>query len=87
MNKERFNRIFDLLVTIGGAQESMRGNFIHCHVVNPIDSSEYRFQGNLGFGGKYWSRTNSVSCYPEDENHKTKKIMDRLNAELARLDA
>jgi hypothetical protein len=81
---DRFNKVFDLLVSIGGAPESMRQDFLLHHTTgDPTD--EYRFQGKLGFGGKYRRKTNRVDCYSEDENEERLKIIERLNAELAKL--
>ncbi len=46
--------------------------------------NEYRFQGLLGFGGKYW-RGNYVNCYPEDETPELRRIIDGVNQELEAL--
>ena len=82
---EFFNRVFDLLVSIGGAPESMREDFVYHHARSDTPCDEYRFQGKLGFGGKYRRKTNRVDCYHEDENAERLKIIERLNAELAKL--
>ena len=44
---------------------------------------EYRFMGNLGFGGKFWQRRMAVSCYPEDTTPEREASMERANARLA----
>lgn len=80
-----YGQVFDLLVRIGGAPESQRDDFIYRHVRDRYPCHEYRFQGKLGFGGKYRSRTNKVDCYPEDENDLRKSIIFQLNNELRKL--
>lgn len=82
--KALYGPVFDLLVSIGGAPESMRQDFLHHHSTEqPCD--EYRFQGHLGFGGKYRRKTNRVDCYPEDETLERKAIIMRLNMALVAL--
>lgn len=79
------NKVYDLLVKIGGAWESDRDSFIyhHCDVKDGCD--EWRFAGKLGFGGKYRSRTNSVDCYKEDSNTERNKIITELNEALSKI--
>jgi hypothetical protein len=76
--------VFDALVKIGGAHESMREDFLHAHM-DKYPCREYRFMGDLGFGGKYWSKENRVSCYSEDETPKRLSIIHELNNVLATL--
>ena len=79
-----FGSVFDLLKTVGGAHESMRSDFIYHHTSDqPCD--EYRFQGKLGFGGKYWRLENRVSCYREDETPERLRVIVELDAALAKL--
>ena len=72
--------IFDVLVTCAGAHESMRENFVHSI---QDGTREYRFQGDLGFGGKYWPETNTVSCYSEDMTDRRRAIITDTNGHLA----
>jgi hypothetical protein len=46
---------------------------------------EYRFMGALGFGGKFWQQSMTVTCYPEDETPERRAIIERANAALADL--
>ena len=48
------------------------------------ESREYRIQGNLGFGGKFWNDNNKwyVNCYPEHMTDERRAIIDKTNAEL-----
>ncbi len=85
MSAEHYNKVYDLLVSIGGAPERDRDGFILCHIDTEHPCREYRFQGVLGFGGKYWKLDNRVNCYPEDESPTRREIMDRLNAALEQL--
>ncbi len=82
INKEKANKIYNLLVSIGGADESERDDFIYHHCTSEYECTEWRFCGNLGFGGKYRSVWNGVSYYPEDETLKHIEIRDKLNFEL-----
>lgn len=75
INKELANRVYDLLVSLGGADESERQSFIYHHCDSKDGCDEWRFRGKLGFGGKYRSTTNTVTCYQEDE---TPQIMDTI---------
>ena len=82
MTKEKANKVYDLLVEIGGASESDRENFVYHHSTSSSICEEWRFGGKLGFGGKYRSQKNRVDCYKEDENEKTLEIINRLNNSL-----
>ncbi len=75
------NKVFDVLVKYAGARESLRDDFVHNH-----PCQEYRFQGNLGFGGKYYSRGNRVSCYQEDETPERAQIIKQTNHHLTLLE-
>lgn len=82
MNKEKLNKVYDLLVSIGGAYEPERDSFIYHHTEG---CSEWRFSGKLGFGGKYRSGYNRVDCYLEDETPERIKLMNELNSELVKI--
>lgn len=84
--KTRLNKIYDILVEIG-AREEMREKFIICHIGKNYPH-EWRFMGQLGFGGKLWRNYDnefSVSCYSEDENVERKAIIKETNAKLIEL--
>ena len=82
---EFYDRVFNLLVSIGGASEAIREDFVYHHARSDTPCDEYRFQGKLGFGGKYWRAGNRVTCYSEDENKGRLEIIRRLNEELSKL--
>lgn len=48
------------------------------------DSGEFRFQGNLGFGGKFYFDELGwrVGFYPEDHTQKRQDISNEVNAIL-----
>ncbi|MBK8037669.1 MAG: hypothetical protein IPK22_11115 [Verrucomicrobiaceae bacterium] len=80
-----FDSVFDALKNIGGAHESMRQDFIYHHARSADPCDEYRFQGKLGFGGKYWRKENRVSCYREDETPERLRLIIELDAAIAKL--
>lgn len=89
-NDEKFfTAVYDLLVAEAGATASLnaRDSFIgaFCQVEYP--TTEYRFQGNLGFGGKLYRSGGRcwVSCYHENETPERKAVIERVNAELSQL--
>ena len=84
MQKKKANSIYDLLVAIGGAVESERDSFVYHHCKED-ECTEWRFQGKLGYGGKYRSQTNSVDCYIEDYTPERKKIINELNEALSKI--
>ena len=85
MTKEKANKVYDLLVSIGGAYEPERDSFIYHHTESKDGCSEWRFSGKLGFGGKYRSGYNRVDCYREDETPERIKLMDEINGVLAKI--
>lgn len=87
MTTEFLNKVYDLLISIGGADDSnnLRESFIYNHKDSKHICKEWRFAGKLGFGGKYLSETNTVNCYPEDETPERLEIIKSLNVELKKL--
>ena len=81
---DKANKIYDLLVSIGGAYEPERSAFIYHHCESKDGCDEWRFSGKLGFGGKYRSN-NRVDCYLEDETPERKKIINELNEALSKI--
>ena len=64
MTEERANKVYDILVNIGGASEYMRDSFVYHHSdYTNGNCTEWRFMGKLGYGGKYRSNYNAVDCY------------------------
>ena len=79
--------IYAVLVSDAGAQDtdSMHEQFM----TNWPECNEFRFCGNLGFGGKVWAAKHGepvrVTCYPEDRNAIRDEIVTRTNLALAEL--
>ena len=89
MTIEQANKIYNILVNLGGASEDMRDSFVYHHIDDKTDKNheictEWRFMGKLGYGGKYRSRYNTVDCYKEDETKTTLKLVNEIN-ELLKL--
>lgn len=85
MTKEKANKVYDILVDVGKAAESMRKSFVFHHTESEYGCNEWRFQGLLGYGGKYRSERNTVDCYSENLDKATTKIIDQINSELSKL--
>lgn len=79
LTEERANKIFDILVAEAGARENDRYDFVYHHCTCEYGCREYRFQGKLGFGGKYRSTWNGVTYYPENETPEIKAIAEKVN--------
>lgn len=77
--------IYDVLVKHAGADARDREQFYYAHTIAP-GCTEFRFCGNLGFGGKYRSERNVVDCYREDETPERLAIIAATNAALAQLE-
>ncbi len=79
MNKE----IYDILVETCGASESARKQF---YAVWPCD--EFRFQGELGFGGKIRKNNDKiyVDYYPEDRSDEREMMCAAANYALKRIE-
>ena len=85
MTEERANKIYDILVNIGGANETMRDQFIFSHCKDMYICQEWRFMGKLGYGGKYRGQYNTVDCYREDETKEQLKLIKKINKELEKI--
>lgn len=84
MNRTLLNQIYDILVEECGANPNWRYNFVDAHLYD--DCKEYRFQGLLGFGGKFRSRNGIyVDYYPEDKNDVRDEIVRKTNEKLLRI--
>lgn len=86
LRKSKANEIYNILVSLGGAMEDDRDDFIYHHCLYKDGCREWRFCGKLGFGGKYRSTWNGATYYPEDETPIRKKLANEINSELAKLE-
>jgi hypothetical protein len=83
MTKKTAAAVYDLLMKIGGAHENYRGHFIQ-HYSEPDPSREWRFQGHLGFGGKFYLSHDKfrVDCYQEDYTDERSALIAEMNEKL-----
>lgn len=79
---EKANKVYDLLVSIGGAPERYRNSFISHHCEDKDGCGEWRFGGKFGYGGKYLSYNNVVTYDCEDETPKLIELASKLNDAL-----
>jgi hypothetical protein len=76
--------IWDILKDECGASEVWRDAFTHWVVDQRMVGQEFRFQGDLGFGGKVWFYLDKiyVNCYREDETPERLAMMSHANLRL-----
>lgn len=88
-SEEFYGRCWDLLVEHAGASTDPRERETFVHAFASPRTTEYRFQGHLGFGGKFrrGHAKHYIDCYPEDLNPKTQEILDKVNSLIAEIQA
>lgn len=89
MTPEHAAAAHDILVERAGADREDRYSFIF-HICKPQPTTEYRFGGLLGHGGKFRNprdgeRIPYIDCYPEDLTDERRAIIGDVNAELVAL--
>lgn len=81
-----YDKVYDVLEKLGGATgDGLRDSFIYNYTKDKYKSDEWRFQGHLGFGGKYRGERNVVDCYQEDETPERRRLVKKINKELKKL--
>lgn len=75
---------YQILVEECGAQSTDPLGFI-IEFTSEEPCTEWRFQGSLGFGGKFRYPHMSVDCYQEDETPERLNSIDVANKRLADL--
>ncbi len=85
MTKEQAEAVYKILVSRCAANASKEQEFVDC-VTDP-NNQEYRFGGELGFGGKFFHSNSRwwVSCYKENGTVRIIKMMNETNRELTLL--
>lgn len=78
-------QVYDVLVECAGAPESSWRDSFELEFTGERPTNEWRFCGDLGFGGKFRFPRMTVDCYPEDETPSRLEIIKRTNARLAEL--
>jgi hypothetical protein len=86
MTRAQAHIAYNILVLFAGAHPQDRESFVR-YVTDGGAYHEYRFQGCLGFGGKFYDSASgpSVGYYPEDATPERDAVMKRVNALLALL--
>jgi hypothetical protein len=76
--------VYEFLVAEAGAPAFPEdvGSFV-AEFTGESPTNEWRFQGSLGFGGKFRFPRMTVDCYPEDETAERLDAIKRTNARLA----
>lgn len=94
---EKYDNIIHKIIDINTAKRIWNILVKHCDAKIDSDSfinlavngklTEFRFIGNLGFGGKIWNNRYSfyVTCYPEDETPVRLAAIKCANEELSKL--
>ena len=85
ISKERANKIYDILVKFGNANEIARDDFLYHHCESPHGCSQWAF-GNYKFSAKYYSENNFARLYYEDVEPENLTRIEQINAELKKLD-
>ncbi len=65
-----------------------RASFVLAYLDPEHPATEFRFQGRLGFGGKFWlddRLVGRVTCYREDETPENLAMIRQALAQLASL--
>ena len=83
MDRKRLNKIWDILVKMCGANEEMRKDFLALQT-SDHPAREFRFMGNLGFGGKVWFNNDRVyvNFYREDHTPEREAMAEKANEAL-----
>lgn len=85
-----YEHCYDLLVKFAGARPDPmeRMSFVMAFTQVEYPCSEYRFQGTLGFGGKFYRSggRHHIGQYPEDATPKTRETIEKVNQALAALE-
>lgn len=92
MSVEQAQECYDILVRCAGAEDTTdkRQSFVYHVALADIPASEYRFQGALGFGGKFYPSQyqgdpTTVGCYAEDRNPERNQIIFETSMALGRV--
>ena len=85
-SKDQSNLLFDQLRFFCGASEKQRDNFVYLFS-KAAPPTEYRFNGSLGYGGKFRNNNNGVyvDCYQEDETPERLSDIEKCNEQIKSL--
>lgn len=89
---EVFGKAYDILVEFAGASKNHQDRlaFVSAftHTESKLRTSEWRFQGTIGFGGKFyydgWGPMR-IDCYVEERSRANAKTIETVNKKLGAL--
>jgi hypothetical protein len=81
MTLEQAKAVYAILVETCGAKENDPMGFV-AHFTSREPATEWRFQGSLGFGGKFRYPGMTVDCYSEDETPERLEAIQAANERL-----
>lgn len=87
LTPDQAEAVYNVLCCCCGADPRERQSFTYHHTDAKYPSTEYRFGGFLGFGGKFRNTSDHiyVDCYKEEETPENRYMIARANADLAEL--
>lgn len=86
MTEDKAKAVYQVLVEECGANSEDPLGFV-AEFTSGEPCVEWRFQGSLGFGGKFRYPKMTVDCYPEDETPERVQAIHAANKRLAVLNA
>lgn len=84
LTADQAQRVYAVLATLAGAHPSKATDFVYA-LTSDRPPREFRFSGDLGFGGKLRFPALTVDCYPENETPANLGIIAEVNQRLAML--
>ena len=79
-------KIYIVLEKECGAPKGQRDDFVWHFSEDKDPTREWRFCGELGFGGKFrWNERFFVNYYPEDKSKLRDEMVEKANAKLTEL--
>lgn len=84
MSLDTAEAVYAILVDTCGAPLGDPDGFV-MHFTEGVPTNEWRFQGALGFGGKFRYPRMTVDCYPEDETPARLAAIQTANERLQAL--
>jgi hypothetical protein len=85
--EEFYNEVYDILMKQAGAIGGWQRESFVFHFMQSEPPREWRFQGLLGFGGKFWRNDGRiyVNCYSEDRTPARERMIEATNKALDEL--
>lgn len=87
LTRKEASQVYNILTHYAGARNDAHNkeDFFYSQAKG---ETEYRFIGNLGFGGKLWNNRGHiyVNCYTEDMTPEREQIINKVNILLKKFD-